>query len=130
MKHLLLTTIAVSTLALYPAIASDDHDHDHSHGEERPQHYEAAEPASWEEALAILEEKGAEMKAAYAAKDYQTMHELSYALEAAAEYLDEQAGELVEAVEEVHHATEDGEHKELTKVFPEFEDRLNHVAGK
>ena len=127
MKKTLLS-LACTTLLISPVYAGEGHDHDHD--EERAKHFEVVEPKNWSEAIAILEEKGAAMKAAYKAKDYNTMHELSYSLEVAADYLDEESGELLKAVEKVHHSTEDGEFKDLTKDFPAFETRLNDVVGK
>ena len=139
MKKTLLS-LACGTLLISPVYAGPGHDHDHgaqvaggdsaSHSEERVKHCEVVEPKNWTEAIAILEEKGAAMKAAYKAQDYNTMHELSYSLEVAADYLDEESGELLEAVEKVHHSTEDGELKELQKDFPDLEKRLNDVVGK
>lgn len=129
MKHLLLSTLVISTLALTPAWAEED-DHDIDHDEARARHYQVVEPKSWSEAVAIIEEKGAEMKAAYLVKDYAKMHEHSYSLEVAADYLDEESGELMKAVEDVHHATEDGEYKAVAEKFPDLEDHLNDIAGK
>lgn len=126
MKKLLLSAVMISAFALTPAIAEDKHD-DH---EERTRHYEVAEPKDWQDAIHILEEKGAEMEAAYATQDYATIHELSYHLEMAADLLVEESKALMDAVNEVHHATEDGEYKLVDEKFPALENSLHEVTGK
>ena len=131
MKTILFASIAFSALALSSASAENHAQvaEGGSTSQERARHFEIIEPKSWAEAVAIIEEKGAEMKAAYAEKDYGKMHELSYHLEVAADVLREEAEELMEAVEEVHHATEDGEMDKVEQKWPELDTRLNDIAG-
>lgn len=127
MKYLLFTTLAVCAFAVTPAMAEDDHD---DHDEERVKHYQIQEPKSWAEAVNIINEYGNKMKAAHAKQDYQTMHELSYHLEVAADYLEEETESLMDSIEVVHHTTEDGEYEKMEKAFPTLEKHLSDIAGK
>lgn len=124
MKYIILALVmSLSSFMLVMPVHADE-------DEARTKHFEVEEPKSWQEAVSIIETKGAEMKAAYAAKDYAKMHELSYSLEVSADYLEEASETLLESVEDVHHQTEDEELDKLKASFPKFEASLADITGK
>lgn len=104
---------------------------------QRVDHFEAPVPATVAEAATVLDGRLAEMKAFYAAEDWNGVHEMSYHLEAALERLrlDEavDAAELEAAaatLERVHIASEEADEAVLDADFPKLEAGLRALAKK
>lgn len=101
--------------------------------DERGRHYEhaAAQPKSAEEAKRVLKDTIAEMAENVAKKDYEEVHEASYSLESAVNYLKNDKNnaelakkqlELIELYTDlVHHGSEDGKFDKVHRYFPILE---------
>lgn len=114
-----ITYIIVSTGQLYA------HEHHNDHGE-RVQHYQADKPKNIQEALSILNSKSQKVgqilfNTQLSANDLEEIHEMSYSLEAAIDYLretkqydhskEETLDKLDEAIQALHYFSEN--HKDI-----------------
>ncbi len=119
-----LYLLAIVALLFLSPVHAEEYEDD-----ARIDHYEAHEPKDVDEAKAILRKKTDEMKAAYEEKDYETIHRLSYDLEAAGEFMLEHVEEMLELIEEVHVISEEQEEEELEETFPEMIEAVQEIAG-
>lgn len=108
-------------------------------GHERIEHYEASKPENKSKALALLNKSVEEIAVtlnvgALDGAKFETIHQKSYAMEAAAEVLEASGDieeqlmvEIIEAVEGVHHASEDHEEAETRAHLAELMDLLKQL---
>lgn len=142
-KSLLMLGLIVAMGQSVPAIAGED-DHDHHHGherhdEERIDHYAAEKPTSKETAIALLNKKLGLVedvleKETLHHNDLESIHQASYSLEAAVDYLKAHAladSELLETIDDaaqkVHYASEDHEEADLRKAFKTLKFKSNKL---
>lgn len=116
-------------ISLSSAVNAGEHDHSHHYGEERIDHYASEKPVSKAQAMALLSKRITMIenilnKNALESNDLELIHEASYDLEAAVDYLKEQPSadsalftKLDDAVDDVHHASEDHKMSELRDAF-------------
>ncbi|NIN33836.1 MAG: hypothetical protein GWO08_03850 [Gammaproteobacteria bacterium] len=142
MKHLIVLFAFVSLMTFQPVASAEEHgDHHGEHQENRPDHYKAAIPESSDEALEILEKNIARIKALLNDEvgelELEKIHEISYSLEAAVDYLvmhqtvkqEPVLNELDEAVQILHLASEEREEDETRKWFAILEKEYNRVLA-
>ncbi|MDB2682917.1 cupredoxin domain-containing protein [Alphaproteobacteria bacterium] len=131
MKKLFLTTLATSFLIPLTA-----------HAEESVQHYAAQSIQGKEEALKTFEKKNAEISKLLKFEKLQdsnleTIHEISYTLEAAIDKLialksapEEKLGTIDEAVQALHHASEDHNEEQTREWFTKLETRISSLDNE
>lgn len=136
----LLTGIALAALCFStPAFA---HDHEHE-DEERISHYAVEAPETRDAAIAVLTGKTAEIgtllqKAPLDSNDLEAIHERTYALESAVDKLVEDAVTDIqkasleatdEAVQALHHASEDHEEARTRESFGKLETAVSALQN-
>lgn len=136
MKKLLLASMAVvlTGAIVAPAIAEEDHD------EARVEHYQGHAIATPEEALKTLQDENVEISAILKVEkltglQFEKIHEISYTLENAIDKLiaekaapQDQLDAVDEAVQAVHHASENHEEEKVREWFAKLETSVGAVA--
>ncbi|MBL4804900.1 MAG: cupredoxin domain-containing protein [Alphaproteobacteria bacterium] len=137
-KLLLVSTVGVLFSAIaVPVLAEDDHDHDHD--EARVEHYEGHAIATTEEALKTLKDENAEIAGILKSEklegsQLEQIHEISYTLENAIDKLiaekaapQGQLDAVDEAVQAVHHASENHEEAKVREWFAKLEPAVDEI---
>lgn len=138
MMKIFLLSCALFMLGVVPPALAGSHDH-HAGHEGQIRHYEPEKPKSEAEALATLKEKLTIMKQALDQGAMESVHEGSYSLEAAADYLlgirkndrafQAATEEMAEQIQIVHADSENGKADATRKAWPSLEAAIAKVTA-
>ena len=141
MKKYLLTSAIVALIGGFSvsALAEDDHDHDHDHDEARVEHYAGEEIATAEDAVKTLKDENSEIAGILKSEklegsQLEKIHEISYTLENAIDKLiadkaapQSQLDAVDEAVQAVHHASENHEEAKVREWYAKLETAVGEI---
>ena len=137
LHRMILVAVAATTMMVFSASHADTDTHEEAE-EERVTHYVTEKPASPEAAQSLFKTSMQKITTILEAETLnaqalEAIHEQSYALEASVDafrtfktYPEKTLGLMDEAVQAVHHASEDHEEEATRKWFSILETLLNH----
>jgi hypothetical protein len=140
--HIFTFFVSILFISTTPVMANNDHEHDSNEHEERVLHYVGEKPTTVKGALAELQSKTNAVekilkKESLDDNDLESVHEVSYSLEAAVDFLrtkqqatqEEALDDLDEAVQAIHYASENHEEAKTRKWYLILRNQIKHVAS-